>query len=108
MTKRLSPERVSAIDSAAEEYGQIGLVAYRDIRGHIDAIEAELEAQKAGERSSTDEFQVVIRVQMKELAEAKAEIDRLEADQTAWADEVVALRKRIESLGGTWRDIAYK
>ena len=49
--------------------------------------------------------------QAETIAKLREALDSAYTDQederTAWANEVVALRKRIEELGGEWKDIAY-
>lgn len=64
-TKRLSPERIAEIRANAVEYPEL---YGADLRGHIDAIEAELKHTIAAWHDSQNE-----------LAEAKAEIARLRA-----------------------------
>jgi len=74
MSKRLSPERMAEcwLCKAGHLHGN---VAHEHALAHAQA-----------EIASTDELQMVIRVQMRELAEAKADIARLTAELAQIAD----------------------
>lgn len=96
--KKLSPERIAAIDSAVLEYGRLSEAAYREIRAHIEALEVDVtvecnkrqtaERRAWQSREKEEEHKRAKERLTKELAESKAECERLRARVEELAQEI--------------------